>query len=209
LGELYLPADPPPGFGGLLLAGIIGALSVHLEDELRDGIDRLIDDLECGRTIAQPRLRHRFQNDTVGLDRSRHKLVGSGEVMSLELDHHSAALPQILAAVYAAGKLSPRSRPAVFRLLRRATRWQGEADERLIAYLTGENPRVAGGEVDEGWALAVLGFSPGTEPARSAIQRQFRQRVRDAHPDHGGAVDAAGERILDLIEAKRILLAAG
>jgi hypothetical protein len=194
----------------MLLAGVVGAFVPQLEDELRDGLDRLMDDLEHGRRIAQPRLRHRFQNDTVGLDRSRHKLVGRGESVILEIDDHSAGLPQIMGAVYAAGKLSTRARPAVFRLLRRATRWQGEGDERLLAYLRGEQSRLTGlADVDEGWALAVLGFTPGAEPARSAIQQRFRQLVRTAHPDHGGSIDGAGQRILDLTEAKRILLAAG
>jgi hypothetical protein len=194
----------------MLLAGVVGAFVPQLEDELRDRLDRLMDDLEHGRRIAQPRLRHRFQNDTVGLDRSRHKLVGHGESVILEIDDHSTGLPQILGAVYAAGKLAMRARPSVFRLLRRATRWQGEADDRLLSYLRGEQVRVMGlADVDEGWALAVLGFMPGSEPARSAIQQRFRQLVRTAHPDHGGSADGAGKRILDLTEAKRILLAAG
>jgi hypothetical protein len=208
LGDLFLPADPAPGFGGILLAGVVGAFVADLDEDLPDGLDMLMDDLEHGRRVAQPRLRHRFQHDTVGLDRSHHKLVGDGERMSLEVDRHSAGLPQILGAVYAASKLSLRARPAVFRLLRRATRWQGD-DERLLGYLTGEAPRVPGitGD-DEGWAMAVLGFSAGSEPARRDIQRRFRNLVRDAHPDHGGSVDVAGRRIQDLTEAKRLLLAA-
>ncbi len=209
LGQVFLPTDPAPGFGGILLAGVVGACVPLLDDDVRDGLDRLMSDIEHGRRIAQPRLRHRFQQDTVGLDRSRHKLLGEGEALSLTVDDHSAPLPQILGAVYAAGKLSLRARPAVFRLLRRATRWQGEADARLLGFLTGEAPRLPGLEVDEGWAMAVLGFAPGSEPARSAILGRFRRLVRDAHPDHGGAADAAGPRILDLVEAKRVLLADG
>ena len=210
LGDVYLPTDPAPGFGGLLLAGVVGAFIPHIDDEERDGVDRLMEELERGRPIAQPRLRHRFQDDTHGLDRSRHKLIGEGETMSLDIDGHSAPLPQVLGAVYAAGRLSLRSRGSVFRLLRRAGRWQGESDERLIAYLRGDHPRLASDvENEEGWALAVLGFGPGSEPARSDILRRFRQLVRGAHPDHGGSVDRAGQRIVDLTEAKRILLATG
>lgn len=208
LGELFLPTEPAPGFGGILLASVVGAFIGELDDEWRGGLDRLMDDLERGRRIAQPRLRYRYQQDTVGLDRSRHRLVGDGEALSVEIDRHSAALPQILGAVYAGGKLSLRCRPAVFRLLRRATRWQGRADDRLLGYLSGDAPWAPGME-DEGWALAVLGFAPGQEPSRTAVQRRFRQLVRDAHPDHGGSADRAGRRILDLTAAKRILLAAG
>jgi len=210
IGEVFLPTEPAPGFGGLLLAGVVGALVPSLDDEVRDGVDALMADLEWGRSIAQPRLRHRFQLDTHGLDRSRHKLIGEGERLSLEIDDHSAPLPQILGAVYAAGRLSLRSRGSVFRLLRRAGRWQGEADERLISYLRGNHPRLRGDAAeDESWALAMLGFGPGSEPARSDILRKWRQLVRGAHPDHGGSVDRAGQRIVDLTEAKRILLATG
>jgi hypothetical protein len=211
LGQLYLPIEASaPGFGGMLLAGVVGAFCQGVAEELRDGLDRLMNDVEHGRRIAQPRVRHRFQLDTHGLDRSRHKLVGEGEAIHLEIDDHGAPLPQVLGAVYAAGRLSLRARPAVFRLLRRATRWQGDWDDRLLGYLSGETPRFIDGVVaDDGWALAVLGFSPASEPARSAIQRRFRQAVRAAHPDHGGSADHAGQRIVDLTEAKRILLSAG
>ncbi|GAC1535557.1 MAG: hypothetical protein NVS3B12_17630 [Acidimicrobiales bacterium] len=141
----------------------------------------------------------------MGLDRSRHKLHRDGERVHLEIDDHGASMPQILAAVYAAGMLESRTRPAVFRMLRRATRWQGAPDERLMRFLSGESPRALGGG-DEGWALSVLGFTLGKEPSRGEINRRFRNLVRDAHPDHGGAVEDAGARIQNLTEAKRILL---
>ncbi|HUY62073.1 MAG TPA: J domain-containing protein [Candidatus Dormibacteraeota bacterium] len=204
LGTLYLPTDPAPGFGALLLGGLVGAFAPQLDDESRDRLDVLLDDVERGRRIAQPRLRYRFQADAVGLDRSRHKLVGEGEHLSLQIDDHANGLPQILGAVYAAGRLSRASRASTFRLLRRATRWQGDPDHRLIGFLTGEHRELGAG--GEGWALSVLGFSPGREPSRSEINHHFRDLVRDAHPDHGGSVEKAGRRILDLTEAKRILL---
>lgn len=205
LGELYLPTDPAPGFGGLLLGGLVGAFAPRLEDDLRDGLDLLLDDLEQGRRIIQPRLRHRFQKDAVGLDRSRHKLVREGERLRLDIDEHGAPMPQILAAVYAAGMLSAATKAPVFRLLRRATRWQGDAGDKLIGFLSGTFRAIGSG--DEGWALSVLGFTYGKEPSRSEINRRFRTLVRDAHPDHGGAVEDAGKRIQDLTEAKRILFA--
>jgi len=209
LGELWLPTDPPPGAGGMLLAGVVAGLGGSLDDETRDGLERLIADLELGRRILQPRLRHRFQTDVVGLDRSRHQLTAIGEAMALGLDDHGAPLPQVLAAVYAAARLSSRARPLVFRLLRRATRWQGEADDELMRYLSGEDAsfRVRRGvRHGPGWALAVLGFRVGAEPARGEVMRRFRNMVRSAHPDHGGDSDRAGSRIHDLTEAKRILL---
>jgi hypothetical protein len=210
LGHLWLPTDPAPGFGGILLAGLIAANLGRLDEDSRDDLDSLIEQLDRGWRIAQPRLRHRFQTDVVGLDRSHHRLVGDGESMALDLDEHGAALPQVLGAVYAAGKLSYRARPAVFRLLRRATRWPGDNDERLMGYLTGDEAayrpwRVA--ERDEAWALDVLGFAGGAEPSRRAILTTFRTLIRAVHPDHGAAVEGAGIRVWELTEAKRILLA--
>ena len=56
--------------------------------------------------------------------------------------------------------------------------------------------------------MRTLGFDldAGT-PERSAIQRSFRQSLIEAHPDHGGADDEAAQRIADITEARRILLA--
>ncbi len=114
----------------------------------------------------------------------------------------------MLAAIYAAGRISRAARPSVFRLLRRATRWQGGAGSALLAFLSGDASRALG-DASEGWALAVLGFASGVEPSRSDINRRFRELIRDAHPDHGGSVEDAGRRIVDLTEAKRVLLSVG
>jgi hypothetical protein len=210
LGDLYLPVDPAPGFGGLLLAGIVGAWMQHFEDEVRDELEILIDDLDRGRKVLQPRIRHRFQTDTHGLARARHRLVGQGEAVELEIDDEGYGLPQVLAAVYAASKLSFRARSEVFRLIWRATRWEGEDLVHLLEYLGGDEAalrRPRGPRHDAAWALTVLGFATADDPLRAAVLRQFRQLVRDAHPDHGAAVVGAGERISELTQAKRILLA--
>ena len=115
----------------------------------------------------------------------------------------------MLAAVYAASKLSARFRPPVFALIWRATRWEGEVDEHLVDYLTGDEAayRVRRDRsYDPGWALTVLGFDDGTDPGRGDVVRRFRRLVRDAHPDHGAEAVGAGLRITELTEAKRILL---
>ena len=209
LGDLWLPTEPAPGFGILLLAGIVGANVNRLDDDSRDELDVLLADLERGVRIAQPRLRHRFQTDVVGLDRSHHRLIGAGQAIELELDEHGAVLPQVLGAVYAAGKLSYRVRGRAFRMLRRVTRWHADNDDRLLGYLTGDEASYRpwrGPHHDEHWALKVLGFSAKSEPSRSDILGEFRRLVRTAHPDHGGAIDRAGQRITELTQAKRILL---
>ena len=209
LGRMHLPVAPSPGHGPLLLAAVVGAHAHTLDDELRDDLDQLLWDVELRRRISQPRLRHRFQTDVVGLDRSRHRLVRAGRAAALELDEHGSRLPQVLGALYAAATLPGEARPAAFALLRRATRWEGEADERLLGFLTAGTAarRSLASPGDEGWALGVLGFKTGTEPLRGDILRRFRSLVRDAHPDHGGTPDEAGARIQELAEAKRILLA--
>ena len=43
--------------------------------------------------IPQPRLRHRFQQDRVGLTRSVHRLVGEGEDLDFELEPTRAPPP--------------------------------------------------------------------------------------------------------------------
>ncbi len=210
LGNQWLPTDPAPGFGGILLGGIVAG---HVEDippELREELLELVDDLEVGGRIPQPKLRHRFQTDVVGLDRSRHKLVGVGESISFELDVHGAALPQVLGAVYAAGQIHAATRPAVFHAIRKAMRWEGAIDASLVAHLS--DPTSAPPRswrlfpTDERWARHVLGFGPESHLDPGEVQRRFRALVRESHPDHGAQAEGAGQRILELTEARRILL---
>lgn len=209
LGDLFLPTDDGPGPGGLLLAGIIGASVGALDEELATELDRLLDDLERGARIVQPRLRYRFQTDTHGLDRSRHRLRQVAAAHQLEIDTHGAALPQVLGAIYAAAMLSFSARGQVFRLIRKATRWEGGADASLVAFLTGDEAgrfRRRWLSRDAQWALEVLRFANDASPGRDDVQRRFRELVRKAHPDHGGRGKDAGVRIDELSEAKRILL---
>jgi len=218
LGHLWLPGKgTPPGPGVLLLAGVVaaGVSALEGDDELLDKVEALLDDLDAGRRVVQPRVQYRFQTDVHGLDRSRHRLVGGRGLLHFEIDGHGAPLPQVLAALYAASKLASGARPAAFRLVRRATRWTGGIDQHLVDFLLGDEAtgfrRRAGAghngqRFDEHWALRVLGFGAHEEPGRSDIQRRFRDLVRDAHPDHGAEHSGAGERIVELTEARRILL---
>jgi hypothetical protein len=108
LGDAHLPVSPAPGFGGILLAGIVAGHMGDLDPELFDDLHRLTLQLQEGHRIPQPRLRHRFQQDRVGLTRSVHRLVGEGEDLAFELSEKGAAAQHILAAVYAR---VPRPRP--------------------------------------------------------------------------------------------------
>ena len=56
------------------------------------------------------------------------------------------------------------------------------------------------------WAQRVLGFEPETEPDGDEVRRRFRVLLREVHPDHGAENEGAGLRILELTEARRILL---
>lgn len=208
LGRSWLPVDPPPGFAGVLLAGIVASRAWELSDEETLELFRLIEDLETGRRFGQPRLRHRFQRDTVGLDRSTHRLHGDGDMVWFDLDDHGAPIPQLLGALYAAAGLPPAARVPVFRLIRRAVHWRGPLGPAFVRWLG----RVDGEAVwrrrpdDRRWALAVLGFASHESPSRATVQRRFRALVRAAHPDAGGEHERAGERIDELTEARRILL---
>src|SRR5438309_11904906 len=139
LGRHWLPTDPAPGFGGVLLAGIVAAHVGTVPDDLLPELVGLVDDLQDGRRISQPRLRHRFQVDVVGLDRSRHRLLGDGERLRFEIDDHGRPAPQLLAALYAAAGLHPAVRAPVFAVIRRGLRWEGDVGPDLVAYLTGSS----------------------------------------------------------------------
>lgn len=210
LGRAKLPVEPAPGFGGILLGGIVAAHIGEIEDDLVGELDRLLRDLEAGRRIPQPRLRHRFQADRHGLARSRHRLVGVGDALAFDFDGEGSAASQVLGAAYAAGQLDAGIRPVVFDMLRRGTRWRGPVGPSMLRHITGGPSGRAGATHPDpaGWALGVLGFGSDDRPARAEVQRRFRSLLRAAHPDHGGAREGAADRIADLAEARRILLSA-
>jgi curved DNA-binding protein CbpA len=54
--------------------------------------------------------------------------------------------------------------------------------------------------------MEVLGFAPDASLDREDILRRFRRLIRLAHPDHGAAHGGAADRIVELGEARRVLL---
>jgi hypothetical protein len=210
IGRTLLPVDPAPGFGGLLLGGIVAGHIDQLDPELFDDLHRLTLQLEAGRRIPQPRLRHRFQTDRIGLTRSVHRLVGEGEDLEFEFEVKGAAAQHILAAVYAAGALPPLARAKALAVVRLAMRWTGPLDRGFVAHLSGLDrarswsARAVSDPVR--WAVATLGLADDAAD-RLAVQRRFREMLREAHPDHGADDLGAADRIADLTEARRILLA--
>lgn len=211
LGETFLPADPAPGFGGVLLGAIVARYAQELDDdEDRDDLLQLIGDLDADLPVPQPRLRHRFQVDTVGLDRSHFELHGVAEVMTWQQYLRGTAAQVVLAAVYAAGQFPEDSRHYLFRLLRRAVQFVGISDENALRFAATDEYSRAHNFLavdDPIWALRVLGFSEVDNPSRNDVLSRFRNMVRDAHPDSGGEIRSASVRVGELLRAKRILLA--
>jgi hypothetical protein len=227
LGRADLPVDPPPGFGGILLGGVVAAHIGDIDSELHPDLLRLMVQLEEGQRIPQPRLRYRFQTDHIGLLRSHFRLVGAGDDLSFDFAHRGTAAQAVLGAVYAAGDLDPAIRNAVMSTMRRAMRWVGPLGPELVAHLTGYGGgtySVSAFGDPVAWALDALGFDapPGASgrngkktnghvaadllPSPADVQRRFRARLREAHPDHGGETAGAAQRIAELTEARRILL---
>lgn len=209
LGTTVLPASPTPGFGGLLLGGVVATFVPEVDPEFTDDLLRLTHQLEAGQRIPQPRLRHRFQEDRVGLTRVRHRLVGTGEELSFDIDAEASPAPQVLGAVYAAARVGAEHRAGVFTAVRRAIGWRGDVGPRLVAHLSDARETASwvtlGGRDPLVWALGVFGLTAeGAD--RHTVQREFRTLLRAAHPDHGGATDQAAKRISELTEARRILL---
>jgi len=211
LGHMVLPVDPAPGFGGLLLGSIIAAHLAGINDDLIPDVHRLIGEVERGERIVQPRLRHRFQVDQHGLAVSRHRLVGlQGEVnddISFDFQTVGTDLAQVLGAIYAAERLAPEHRRKIGPVLQKAARWRGPIGSALIAHLAGSQTLTLEALADpRGWAMGILGFDLGGKtPSQREITAQFRVRMRDVHPDHGGAELDAAKAMSDLAEARRVL----
>jgi hypothetical protein len=211
LGRRDLPVDPAPGFGGLLLGAVAAGFVERIQPDLHPDLVRLTHQLEQGRRIPQPRLRHRFQTDHVGLNRRTHRLVADGEGFRLQLDDPpgTAAEPQVLATIYATGQLPLESRGVVMELVRKGLRWRGPVEDGLMDYLTGRASQgawISAGATDPvTWAHAILGLAEGTA-VKATVQQAFRAALRDAHPDHGADIDIAAQRIAEISEARRILL---
>lgn len=214
LGMRNLPVDPAPGAGGLLLAAIVARSAPDVDAELREDLVTLIDDLDRGARVPQPRVRHRFQSDRVGLLQSSHRLIANGADLRFQFDDdYGRPVQQALGAVYAAGSLPTDARGVIFDAIRSALVWGRPVDASFISAVMGgdsvslEDLRSWNDPVS--WALEILELEGSADetPSKRAVQRRFRAMVRDVHPDHGGGVAEAAARIAELSEARRILLA--
>ncbi len=208
LGHMILPADPAPGFGGLLLGAVVARHIGDVEDDLLPDTHRLVDQIQRGERIVQPRLRHRFQVDRHGMARSLHRLVGTDNDFAFEFDTQGNPVQQVLGAVYALERLDLGTRRSLGPVLTKALNWRGPLGGAFVAHLVGSKSTSLRSIGDpRAWALELLGFPPGTtKPSSGDIKRRYRAMIRQVHPDYGGDDVQARTTIGDLGEARRILL---
>jgi hypothetical protein len=209
LGNLVLPTDPPPGFGGVLLGAVVAQHIPGVDPDLHPDVKRLILEVERGQRVVQPRLRHRFQVDRHGLARSLHQMHGDGDDVEFEFGSAGSDLAMVLGAVYAAERLDASHRRLITPVLVKALTWRGPIGPALVAYLAGSTSTALSALADpRGWAMEILGFDLDADtPSKRDVTKQYRRRMRDVHPDHGGEAVDASKAILDLNEARRILTA--
>jgi hypothetical protein len=225
----YLPTSGA-AFGGVLLGAVVAEHLPELDEEQFDALDRLVAVARRELTVPRIALRYRLQNDTHGLDLSRHRITspdverGSTSPI-LELDLHGPAAPQVIGALMAASQLPSSGKTVAFRFIDAAIARPGVLPEglqirRLAEGLPGVRPpapgtqtKVASGREEwqgipseRRWAMEVLGLHAGLAIERDDVQKRFRRLVRLAHPDHGAAGAGAAERIAELTEARELLL---
>jgi hypothetical protein len=208
LGTSELPIGPGLGFGGLLLGAVTARFVPEVDPDLLPDLERLTRQVEAGYRIPQPRLRHRLQDDRIGLTSHTHRLEGDGEQLRFDLDERGNPTPNVLGAIYTAGRFEGTERAAALGAIRRGLAWRGSMGERLVSHLGGDGVTadltVLGGRDPRVWALTLLGLTEATVDG-PMVSRRFRELVRAAHPDHGGDVDAAAVTIDELTRARRIL----
>jgi len=200
--------------GGVLLGAVAARFTRDLDPELVPDLVALTHEVEAGRRIAQPRLRYRLQDDRIGLTRSTHRLFRHGPKAEMQVsfdDDRGLPGQMVLGAIYSAQTLPAHLRGAVLVSIRRGIGWSGDIGPALLAYLAGRGTmRLSADALSDpvGWALQVLGFGlDQPTPERADIQKSFRQSLIAAHPDHGGDDLEAAERIAEITEARRILMA--
>jgi hypothetical protein len=214
LGARNLPIDPAPGAGGVLLAGIVANGAPGIDAELREDLVNVLDTLAAGQRVVQPRVRHRFQADRVGLTLSTQRLVAINGGLHFELEDQLGRPVQLaLGALYAAGSLPASARTAVFDAITMALVWTRPVNSQFISALMGgrapELVDLRAWNDPVAWAMEVLEIDGDASKGASkrVVQRKFRALLRQAHPDHGAESSGAASRIAELSEARRILLA--
>ena len=227
LGDRVLPTAHP-GYGPMLLAAVVAASAHALDEEQAEALPDFLKVAGSGLSIPRRALRFRLQTDVEGLALSRHRLLGEDGGLVLELDVHGQyPVPQLLGAIMAAAAMATYPRRLAFRAIEDAVKRPGwyppRMEVREITEARARPPRATGAAAyvqvgdltgadwegvpaERRWAMEVLGFGPQASLERNEVLRRFRRMVRLAHPDHGAASTGAAERIVELGEARRLLL---
>jgi hypothetical protein len=225
LGQRVLPTEHP-GYGPLLLTCVVATNIEGLDEEQAEAFTPFLREAKRGLSIPRRALRFRLQTDTEGLALSRHRLLGESAGIVVELDIHGRyPVPQVLGTIMAASAMASYPRELAFRAIERAVERPGVLPEGIeVRYVTEALARPRHVPTGKGraardewwavpperrWAMEVLGFGPQASPNRDEVLRRFRRLVRLAHPDHGGENRGAAERIVELAEARRVLLDSG
>ena len=125
--------DPSPGYGAVLLSAIAATFAPMLVPELADDYTKLLRQIDRGQRIAQPRLRHRFQQDRIGLTRSTHRLMIEGPRLRFRIDKGTGTPEQfLLAAAYACAPMTVADRAAAIAAINVGVAWRGALDGRFV-----------------------------------------------------------------------------
>ena len=207
LGNLVLPVDPAPGFGGLLLGAVLAGHIGDVPDDLVPDVHRLIDQIDRDERVVQPRLRHRFQVDRHGMALSTHRLVGDGEEITFDFHTTGSGLAQVLGADLRGRAPRPGEPPH-----HRARPAQGDAVAGRRRAGADRPPRrdQLDGAGHAGRSPGVGDGHPRVPPGqRDAVEegghRAVPGKMRGVHPDHGGDQATASTAVFELAEARKIL----
>lgn len=156
-------------------------------------------------------MRHRIQDDIHGLDESLHGLRLDSGGLSVQIDRHGAAAPQVVGALVGLSSLEERHRKAALQTARLALRFPGGRFVDLVDWLDTSTPAIGlpSSEGERLWALRELGIDllhdRDAEVSRADVLTAYRRRMREEHPDHGAEHDGAAERLARLRAARGIL----
>ena len=133
--------------------------------------------------------------------------MGVDDEMRLEVDGNGTPSSRLLGAIYAVERFESGRRRIIAPVIHLGLRWRGPIGPALMSHLAGTSTITLSALADpRAWALDLLGFPPARLARRNARSPpQFRPRMRDVHPDHGGDTSDASKLMVELGEARRIL----
>jgi ribosomal protein S14 len=157
----------------LLIGAVIAQHLDGVSDDYIPDIHHLLNEVEAGQRVVQPRLRHRFQIDRHGLSHSSHRLIGDGDDISFDFATTGTDLAQVLGAIYAVERLAPEHRRLIAPVMQKAARWRGPIGATMIAYFAGSQTTTLEALADPGgWAMQQKMRSPRRSARRCVTSTQ-------------------------------------